>query len=587
MVEAEKETNDLDGESCLTSGLVVPKAEEVKENGIAIDRIPASSGSRDGLVTYKRRKTAKVVENGTIRDDSVTQLDDKSMKHMFDQACQKRSHDLALASDDCSLKLQRNTVLEQIWQSLESESDLTKFIQDALLFHPGTGSKTISKESVHSCEDKSKCTLQTGSAREGFQNVAKTSVGVTSTGSVNQPNHGTVKDLCRCTFSDIIMSENFAQLCRLLLENFQGMKANKLFDLSQINSRMKERAYENSPVLLHSDIQQIWTKLQKVGADMFALAKCLSDKTTTSFHEQVGSSAHSISEDGKHEFHTQESDIHTKEELKEAYTLNKVNVCKHCGENTEGRNSLVCDLCEEMYHISCIKPAVKEIPVRSWYCANCTTKGIESSHDHCIACERLNPARSSNEEDELLHEESSNEVVENEGDKSFLNCKACRNEVRNEEEYRMCGHPFCPHKFYHVRCLTKKQLISYGPCWYCPSCLCRTCFTDRDDDKIVLCDGCDHAYHIYCMNPPRTAIPKRNWFCKRCDVGIQRIRKAKRSYENMKGKSKKIALDGKLKSEEGSNKSGGMDMLLNAAKTLNYEENLAAMARVGPTYQGL
>lgn len=273
-----------------------------------------------------------------------------------------------------------------------------------------------------------------------------------------------------------------------------------------------------------------------------------------------------------------------KAEATEARALDEVLTCRKCGDKTDGRNSLVCDSCEEMYHISCIEPAVKEIPVRSWYCANCTAKGIESPHDNCIACDRLTASRSHLGEDELVYnvegpeelEESSNELVPNEGDKRFPQCKACRMEVTNDEDYRICGHSFCPDKFYHVKCLTSKQLISYGSCWYCPSCLCRGCFVDQDDDKIVLCDGCDHAYHIYCMHPPRDAIPIGKWFCTKCDTGIQRVRKAKEMYGNIQNKSKKRPSDGKLKREEALNKSGGMDMLLNAAKTLNYEENLVA-----------
>lgn len=276
--------------------------------------------------------------------------------------------------------------------------------------------------------------------------------------------------------------------------------------------------------------------------------------------------------------------MHTKQELTEACTLDEAHTCRRCREKAEGGNGLVCDSCEEMYHISCIEPAVKEIPTRSWYCANCTAKGTESSHENCIACERLNafasPCDGNGGEDEPIDgateelEGSSNDLTANE---EFQHCSICRTEVSTAEEYRICGHSFCPHKFYHDKCLTKKQLVSYGSCWYCPSCLCRACLADRDDDKIVLCDGCDHGYHIYCMQPPLSAIPKGKWFCQKCNSGIQRIQRARRNYENMQNTSKKRTLDGKLKSSEALNKSGGVDMLLNAAKTLNYEENLAAM----------
>ncbi|CAI9763992.1 unnamed protein product [Fraxinus pennsylvanica] len=259
--------------------------------------------------------------------------------------------------------------------------------------------------------------------------------------------------------------------------------------------------------------------------------------------------------------------MHAKAEQTEACYIFEVRTCKCCGENPDGRNGLVCDLYEEMYHVSCIEPAVKEISLRS-----------------CFNSQRLNASRSlinADGEDDLVDEEapeeledSSNELVGDELqlEMEFQNCKVCGAEVRNDKHYRICGHSFCSQKFFHVRCLTSKQLKSYGLCWYCPSCLCRSYLTDRDDDKIVLYDGCDHAYHIYCIYPLRTCIPKGKWFCKKCNVDIQRLRRAKGVYENTQSKSKKRALDGMPKGEEGLDKDGSVDMLLNVAKTLNNEE---------------
>lgn len=284
-----------------------------------------------------------------------------------------------------------------------------------------------------------------------------------------------------------------------------------------------------------------------------------------------------------------ESDSQTKPEQTEACGANKECPCRRCGETSNGRDCLVCDSCEEMYHVSCIEPAVEEIPLKSWYCAKCTANGIESPHDDCVVCEKLNASRNrDNEIEENSHGFSKHRVPLLKDGETDQRCNVCRNEVDNSDRFKVCGHQFCPHKYYHVKCLTNKQIVAYGPRWYCPSCLCRGCLTDRDDENIVMCDGCDHAYHIYCMQPPRSSIPRGKWFCRKCEVGIQRIRKVKKAYENRQSKLKKRGGDGEgafenhlqidRKGSEGLvNNSGGVDMLLTAAKTLNFEEKMAGV----------
>jgi len=302
----------------------------------------------------------------------------------------------------------------------------------------------------------------------------------------------------------------------------------------------------------------------------------------------------------------------------------KTGSCRHCGDKAEGVDCLVCDSCEEMYHLSCIEPAVNEIPRKSWFCANCTACGIGCQHENCVVCERLNVAKTLDnivgKESIPTKEEKPNELEENSnctcdgipvsiGGRHPSVCKTCKMAVRGGK-IKICGHLFCPSKFYHARCLSSKQLKTYGHCWYCPSCICQVCSTDKDDDKIVLCDACDHAYHIYCMKPPLDYIPLGKWFCIKCEPGILAIRRARKAYERKKGKigqndltpnedndrprkvyeSKKGKIgqnglkpnediDQKWNRKRGreTDKVGGMDMLISAANTLNSEENMKAI----------
>ncbi|KAJ0113633.1 hypothetical protein Patl1_02570 [Pistacia atlantica] len=89
----------------------------------------------------------------------------------------------------------------------------------------------------------------------------------------------------------------------------------------------------------------------------------------------------------KIEFFTGESNSDAKIARPEACGVNKVCTCRRCKEKADGKDCLVCD---SMYHVSCVEPAVKEIPPKSWYCVSCAAKGIGLPHENCLVCERLN-----------------------------------------------------------------------------------------------------------------------------------------------------------------------------------------------------
>lgn len=49
--------------------------------------------------------------------------------------------------------------------------------------------------------------------------------------------------------------------------------------------------------------------------------------------------------------------------------------------------------------------------------------------------------------------------------------------------------------------------------------MCEICLRGEDGPNMLLCDECNRGYHMYCLQPPLTSIPKSQWFCPPCLVG--------------------------------------------------------------------
>lgn len=48
--------------------------------------------------------------------------------------------------------------------------------------------------------------------------------------------------------------------------------------------------------------------------------------------------------------------------------------------------------------------------------------------------------------------------------------------------------------------------------------LCRQCGQMNAQERMMLCDSCDAAYHAFCLQPPLSSIPQGDWYCPRCPL---------------------------------------------------------------------
>ena len=67
-----------------------------------------------------------------------------------------------------------------------------------------------------------------------------------------------------------------------------------------------------------------------------------------------------------------------------------------------------------------------------------------------------------------------------------------------------------------------QNYIGGGKEWCeCEWCACRGCYTKipGKDEMTLLCDGCDAAWHIFCLDPPLREVPEGDWYCSNCKTG--------------------------------------------------------------------
>ncbi|XP_063311668.1 E3 ubiquitin-protein ligase UHRF1 [Pelobates fuscus] len=73
----------------------------------------------------------------------------------------------------------------------------------------------------------------------------------------------------------------------------------------------------------------------------------------------------------------------------------------------------------------------------------------------------------------------------------------------------------------------------------CRMCACHVCGGKQDPGKQLLCDECDMAFHIYCLNPPLSSIPQdEDWYCPDCRNDASEVVLAGEKLKESKKKSK-------------------------------------------------
>uniref|UniRef100_A0A8K9X8F8 Tyrosine-protein kinase BAZ1B n=1 Tax=Oncorhynchus mykiss TaxID=8022 RepID=A0A8K9X8F8_ONCMY len=59
---------------------------------------------------------------------------------------------------------------------------------------------------------------------------------------------------------------------------------------------------------------------------------------------------------------------------------------------------------------------------------------------------------------------------------------------------------------------------------------CKVCRRKGEDDKLILCDECNKAFHLFCLRPALYRIPQGEWLCPACQPAVQRRCSRGRNY---------------------------------------------------------
>lgn len=155
--------------------------------------------------------------------------------------------------------------------------------------------------------------------------------------------------------------------------------------------------------------------------------------------------------------------------------------CKICGRKDIGKTLILCDHCNQGYHLHCLRPALSEAPEGDWSCPVC----------------KPNERVSSRAESKNYKEESGSDIEDSKDEASEASLNSCD----ENEDY---------------------------------------CYTCGEDGDLICCDTCPLVFHTTCHQPPLRNIPRGAWSCWFCrQPKDQKRAKGRKSENSVKAKAKK------------------------------------------------
>lgn len=238
--------------------------------------------------------------------------------------------------------------------------------------------------------------------------------------------------------------------------------------------------------------------------------------------------------------------------------------CFICAEAPKGQRHMTCLKCSRVFHVDCIRPRLVKEPKSGYTCAFCSSEKDGDNSEAKMAMRlqlRLKVGLDSGNGETLERGVKGAELVVTKSGKRFCAKKVAKGQIielaRCEEiggalqalvsdpHYKGCRSDNA--EMWCTGCLDDPSVE------HCCFCGCRRCYGKHDSSNILVCDGCDEEWHIYCLDPPLHSVPRSSeWFCKKCTLRIEKERAA-RALKNDARRSDSVAdkVDPKKKVKSG------------------------------------
>ena len=167
--------------------------------------------------------------------------------------------------------------------------------------------------------------------------------------------------------------------------------------------------------------------------------------------------------------------------------------CEGCGLGDDEPNLVLCDDCPRGWHVYCLRPKLPHVPRGSWSCPRCAPAATGGGGDDDARGSPAAPAsgnrakrRRTGTRDETTRSTRRSGVAAAGSTKAPDDDLMSDREGAEDDEMRT------------MRCVI--------------------CDLGDDENKMVLCDGCDAGYHLYCLKPKLSQVPRGRWFCPACEI---------------------------------------------------------------------